>query len=169
MGRYAKQTAVQRLRPQFALHHAPAASGHAQGDFSSSGQPHSQLANRFWLAGRNTGLFISPVYVCAYMYMYIYRWVDAIPVMQHFDMLDQRGAGKLCAEDLELTHLYSPTCSLTPACLPTPSLPTPTCLRTYLLTQVRRRPRAHRGARVPERGAVAATQASRGDRLACGG
>ena len=30
------------------------------------------------------------------------EWVDAIPVMQHFDMLDQRGAGKLYAEDLEL-------------------------------------------------------------------
>jgi len=33
---------------------------------------------------------------------FLSRWVDAIPVMQHFDMLDQRGTGKLYAEDLEL-------------------------------------------------------------------
>ena len=30
------------------------------------------------------------------------EWADAIPVMKHFDALDQRGAGKLYAEDLEL-------------------------------------------------------------------
>ena len=55
----------------------------------------------------NTGF--CHVYIMAFvswLLSCIYRWVDAIPVMQHFDMLDQRGAGKLCAEDLELTHLY---------------------------------------------------------------
>ena len=86
---------------------------------TGSGQPAIILAFSFHL------------YICVHIYMYIYRWVDAIPVMQHFDMLDQRGAGKLCAEELELTHLYSPTCSLTPACLPTPTY---TYLPPYLLT-----------------------------------